>query len=189
MALVVKFSGPLFDTRERSIHIAEELDKLADEMEQWIRDNAPEHWKAYKEGIRHVTVQQPGGGSNLLIDNAWPESIYADEGRSPGKQPPPAAMLALVQRAGLGGVTYSVKTRKQSLLGVKRTKNRAGIRRTRAQSLLQIQRQIAFLIGRHIGRFGTTGKHLYERVLIAKAEAISRTADAIGAKLTAQINR
>lgn len=80
---------------------------------------------------------------------------YIEEGRKPGKAPPPEVLLKWVRRKGLGGNALSIKTRRALVVGIARTTERgSGRLRTRAQSLLAKQKSIAFLIGRKIAKQG-----------------------------------
>lgn len=131
--------------------IRPEFDALGKTLADSIREDSPE---SFKKSIKSAVAGQ-GLNMRLRVYSNDPDYQWIEEGRKPGKQPPPAVMLAWVKKKGLGAKAFSIKTRKPLKVGIVRTRNRAtGKQRTRAQSLLAIQKSIAFLIGRAIGREG-----------------------------------
>jgi hypothetical protein len=146
--------GPLFrPSRTKLISVAARwsLDPLGAFLVSDLQNDLPGHFK------KTVKRKFTGRGIKLqmvIFSNA-PGIKYIEEGRDPGKQPPPAVLLKWVRRKGLGGLALSLKTRRALVVGITRTRERAtGRLRTRAQSLLAKQKSIAFLIGRKIAQEG-----------------------------------
>lgn len=118
----------------------------------------------FKKSIRHRT-SGAGFNTKLRIFSGSRHAEFVEFGRDPGKQPPTDKILAWVRRRGIGARAFSVRTRRQIAAGTRRIQERTtGRLRTRAQSLRVIQRGIAFVIARNIGRRGVIGLFLFTDV-------------------------
>lgn len=117
----------------------------------YLRRELPGHFKE-KVGSR-ITGQ--GLNTQLVIYSNERGIKQIEEGRAPGKQPPPNVLLKWVQKHGLGANAQSIKTRRSLAVGVRRIRNtKTGKLRTKVQSLLVRQKSIAFAIGRNIAKEG-----------------------------------
>lgn len=197
MAITVHGVGPLFNpSRANLISVAAKwaLDPLGAFLVSDLQANLPGHFK------KTVKRKFTGRGINLqmvIFSNA-PGIKYIEEGRDPGKAPPPAVLLKWVRKKGLGGNALSIKTRRALVTGIRRTRERAtGRLRTRAQSLLAKQKSIAYVIGQQIAREGlprNTGRRpshglfLFRDLKSKHASRINATLTAMQARVTQIIN-
>jgi hypothetical protein len=154
MAITVKTEGPL-TRRQATAFIGRAIrsvyDLLGNDLVSSLQDDLPGH---YKKSVRRKVTGRGFDTILTLYSNA-PGIEAIEEGRKPGKAPPPDVLLKWVRRKGLGGNALSIKTRRALVVGINRTTERStGRRRTRAQSLLAKQKSIAFLIGRRIAKEG-----------------------------------
>jgi hypothetical protein len=124
---------------------------LGNDLVASLQKDLPGHYK--KTVKKRVTGKSFDTKLTLYSNAAGIEAI--EEGRKPGKAPPPDVLLKWVRRKGLGGNALSIKTRRALVVGIRRTRESGtGRLRTRAQSLLAKQKSIAFLIGRKIAKEG-----------------------------------
>jgi hypothetical protein len=154
MAITVKTEGVL-SRRQAAAFIGRAIrsvyEGLGNELVASLQSDLPGH---YKKSVRKKVAGRSFDTKLTLFSNA--AGIEAiEEGRKPGKAPPPDVLLKWVRRKGLGGNALSIKTRRALVVGIRRTRERGtGRLRTRSQSLLAIQKSIAFLIGRKIAKEG-----------------------------------
>jgi hypothetical protein len=154
MGVKVYTEGPL--TRRQATSIIGRatrsvLDAMGGELLTDLQATLPGHYK--KSPRKKVTGN--GFDTKLTLYSNAPGIEAIEEGRKPGKAPPPDVLLKWVRRKGLGGNALSIKTRRALVVGIRRTTERGtGRLRTRAQSLLAKQKSIAFLIGRKIAKEG-----------------------------------
>lgn len=163
MGVTIKKSGAFFaSTRNQAFEKAKRdgLNNLGGKLVNALQSRAPVDQGKFKKSIQH-SVTGTGAGLTLSVFADSKNAPFAEAGRGPGRQPPPDVMLKLVQRKGLGGSSRSAKTGKALTSGLRRSRNSSGRLRTRTQSLLAIQKGIAFLIGRSIGRKGTKGSFIF----------------------------
>jgi hypothetical protein len=126
----------------------------------------------------------------MVIAAAAAHAEFVEKGREPGKFPPPDAILGWVKRKGLGASAFSIKSRRAIGTGTRRTFNRAaGRRRTAAQSLLQAQKSIAYLVGRKIARKGIKANPLVTNVKQDYASEISATMTSLRLIVARYLNR
>lgn len=93
---------------------------------------------------------------SLSMNDYWK---FVEDGRKPGKAPPPKAMLEFVKRRH---IKVDISTRKKKVLKSIRTK---GIRqREKAISIEKKQKQVAFLIGRKIAKDGVEAHPFFDKV-------------------------
>lgn len=127
----------------------------------------------YKRGMKYRVF---GGGlrTRMRVSNATANAQVLEEGRPPGsRQPPVDAIEPWVRRKGIGAKAFSVATRRQIVAGTTRTfSRREGKLRTRAQSLRNLQRGIAFVIARSIGKKGIPGLFLFRDIPVHYRSAI-----------------
>lgn len=155
--------------------IRESFSPLGDDIVTSIKARSPVDRGRFKAGTKK-RLSGSGLRTRMLIFNDAKHAEFVEAGRRKGKQPPPEAMPGWVRRKGLGAKSFSVKSRRAIGAGTRRTFNRStGKRRTASQSLLQIQKSIAFLIGRKIGRDGIRGLFLFRDVKSDFASKISST--------------
>ena len=134
----------------RSVYIP-----MGDDLLSTLQRDLPGHFK--KSPRKRVSGQ--GFNTKLTLYSTAKGIEYIEEGRKPGKAPPPDVLLKWVRRKGLGGNALSIKTRRALVVGIRRTfDTKAGKLRTRAQSLLAKQKSIAFAIGRQIAKEGLPRK-------------------------------
>lgn len=119
----------------------------------------------YRRGMRY---RVSGGGlrTKMRVLNSTANAEVLEEGRKPNsRQPPVDAIEPWVRRKGIGAKAFSIRTRRQISAGITRTFNRReGVLRTRPQSLRNIQRGIAFVIARSIGKKGIPGLFLFRDI-------------------------
>lgn len=154
MPVTVKLSGNL-TRRQATQYIGRAIrsvyEPMGNDLLDTLRRDLPGHFA--KSPRKRVSGQ--GFNVKLLLYSNAKGVEYIEEGRKPGKAPPPNVLLKWVRRKGLGGKALSIKTRRALVVGVRRTfDKKAGKLRTRAQSLLAKQKSIAFLIGRRIAKEG-----------------------------------
>jgi hypothetical protein len=122
---------------------------LGNDLVNSLQNDLPGHYK--KTVKKKVTGKSFDTKLTLYSNAAGIEAI--EEGRKPGKAPPPDVLLKWVRKRGLGVKSFSIKTRRA--LGVRRIIDRStGKKRSAGKSLLIQQKSIAFLIGRKIAKEG-----------------------------------
>jgi hypothetical protein len=153
MVVRVKTEGPL-SRRQAAAFIGRAIrsvyEPLGNDLVAALQKDLPGHYK--KTARKKVTGRGLDTKLTLFSNAAGIDAI--EEGRKPGKAPPPDVLLKWVRRKGIGGNALSIKTRRALVVGITRTRERGGRLRTRAQSLLAKQKSIAFLIGRKIAKEG-----------------------------------
>jgi hypothetical protein len=154
MVVRVKTEGPL-SRRQAAAFIGRAIrsvyEPLGNDLVAALQKDLPGHYK--KTARKKVTGRGLDTKLTLFSNAAGIDAI--EEGRKPGKAPPPDVLLKWVRRKGLGGNALSIKTRRALVVGIRRTRESGtGRLRTRAQSLLAKQKSIAFLIGRKIAKEG-----------------------------------
>jgi hypothetical protein len=169
MPATVKLSGNLTKRQAtsfvgkaiRSVYVP-----MGDDLLGTLQRDLPGHFA--KSPRKRISGQ--GFNTKLLLYSNAKGIEYIEEGRKPGKAPPPDVLLKWVRRKGLGGNALSIKTRRALVVGIRRTFSRKeGKLRTRAQSLLAKQKSIAFLIGRAIAKEGlprNTGRKPSHRLFL-----------------------
>lgn len=176
MSLTVTTRGPFFSKSQKFMvgkAVRGAFDQLGERLVSGLKADAPSDTDKFKKSIRAKVTGQ-AFNTKLTVSSNLKHAKYVEEGRRPGKAPPPAVMLRLVKRKGLGASAFSVKTRRQISAGTRRIRSRAaGNLRTRARSLAIIQKSIAFLIGRSIGKKGTKGSWLFRDMRTRHAGAIA----------------
>ncbi len=170
--------------------IREGFEPLGNELVQSIKADSPSDRGRFKKGVKK-RISGKGLKTRLLVYNNLDYAEYIEEGRKPGsKPPPPDVLLGWVRRKGLGAKAFSIKTRRAIAAGTTRSFNRAiGKRRTAAQSLLNIQKSIAFLIGRSIGKRGIKGLFLFKNLKSKQAGKISSAITGIKTRVANLLNR
>src|SRR5688572_16211958 len=124
MPITLHGVGPLFNpSRANLISVAAKwaLDPLGAFLVSYLQSELPGHFK------KTVKRKFTGRGINLqmvIFSNA-PGIKQIEEGRDPGKAPPPAVLLKWVRKKGLGGLALSLKTRRALVVGIRRTRERA----------------------------------------------------------------
>lgn len=143
----------------------------------------------YKRSFRK-RMRGRGFRTSMLVFNIAKHAEFLEEGRKPGSKAPPSdALLPWVRRKGLGANAFSVKTRRAISAGTRRTFSRkAGKLRTRAQSLLQIQKSIAFLVARKIGKEGLPGFFVFRDMQRNYAAMIFNAKVGIHTRIIAALN-
>lgn len=142
----------------------------------------------FRRGMKK-SVSGRGLKTRMRVFNNDPKAEYLEQDRKPGKGPSSDALLPWVRRKGLGAQSFSVATRRAIVAGTRRIFNRkAGKLRTRVQSLLQIQKSIAFLIARKIGKEGLPGFFLFKNLKSSQAAKISRAITDIKIRVTNILN-
>ena len=127
---------------------------LGQRLVAFIRARAPQDTRKFWRSVGY-SVSGRGLATKMIIRAGSANAEWVEKGREPGKAPPIDVILAWVRRRGLGALAFSMKTRRAISTGVRRTRQRStGKLRTRSQSLVQVQRGIAFVIARKIGRVG-----------------------------------
>lgn len=154
MPIHFKAEGPL-TRRNAAAFIGRAIrsvyEALGNDLLASLNKDLPGH---YKKTVRKKVTGKSFDTKLTLYSNA-PGIDAIEEGRKPGKGPPPDVLLKWVRRKGLGGNALSIKTRRALVVGIRRTRESGtGRLRTRAQSLLAKQKSIAFLIGRKIAKEG-----------------------------------
>jgi hypothetical protein len=198
MAAVVKKTGAFFKPGPAVLigqAVKEVFDPLGNDLVAALERDLPGH---YKKTVKRKFTRR-GINTQMVIFSNAPGIEAIEEGRAPGKQPPPKVLLKWVQRKGLGANAQSVKTRRSLAVGITRTRSRAtGKLRTRVQSLLAKQKSIAFLIGRKIGKEGLprkTGFKPSHRLFLFKnlksnyASRISKALTDIEIRIAAILNK
>lgn len=161
---------------------------LGDDIVTSIKARSPVDRGRFKAATKK-RISGAGLRTRMLIFNDAKHAEFVEGGRRKGKQPPPEVMLGWVRRKGLGARGFGVKSRRAISAGTRRTFNRStGKRRTASQSLLQLQKSIAFLIGRKIGRDGIKGLFLFRDVKSDFASKISSTMVAIQGRVARILN-
>ena len=161
--------------------ITSEFTLLGDALVADLQGQAPVDRGGFKKSIRR-RVSGRGFKTRLLVYSTSDHAEYIEKGRTPGKAPPPPVLLAWVRRKGLGANAFSIRTKRALTVGIKRTVSRAtGKKRTARQSLLEVQKGIAYRIGQDIKKFGlpritghkpSHGLHLFEKLQKRKATEI-----------------
>lgn len=143
----------------------------------------------FKQGMRS-RVFDGGLNTKLRIYNNVKHAEVVEEGREKGKTAPPStAILAWVRRKGIGAKASSLKTRRQISAGTRRTFDRkAGNLRSRAKSLLNLQKGIAFVIARSIGREGIPGLFIFKNLESHYASKISSAKESIKSRIAQILN-
>jgi hypothetical protein len=155
------------------IAIRQGFEPLGDKIVNSLRSRSPQDRGKFKKGIRK-SLSGRGFKTRMLVLNSTEHAEFVEKGREPGSFAPPDLILGWVRRKGLGASAFSIKSRRAIGAGTRRTFSRAaGRRRTSAQSLLQAQKSIAFLINRKIRMRGIKGKFLFRSVKSDYAGQIS----------------
>lgn len=143
----------------------------------------------FKKGIKK-RVSGKGLRTKLVIFNNVKHAKFVEEGREPGKKAPGTnAILPWVRQKGIGAKAFSIKTRRAISAGTKRSFDRKkGELRSRPQSLLQIQKGIAFVISRSIGKEGIKGLFLFKNLKSDYASKISAATTKIRGLIAQQLN-
>lgn len=162
---------------------------LGDYLVGRLGEKWPEDTGKSKKSLKK-RVSGAGLKTRMLVLADADHAEWVEKGRPKGaKQPPPAAMLKLVRRKGLGASAFSVKTRRQIGAGTRRIRSRAdGRLRSSSQSLAVIQKSIAFLIGRKIAKDGIPGKFLFRDLKQTYAAEIGATNYSIETKIAQLLN-
>lgn len=164
------------------------FNSLGDDLVRDLQSQSPNDRGGFRRGHRK-RISGAGLRTRMIIVNTVRHAEFVEFGRKPGKQPPPQVMLAYVRRKGIGAKVFSIKTRRGIGAGTRRTFNKAtGKRRTASQSLLVIQKSIAFLIGRKIGKFGIKGLFLYRDLKSRNASKISFAMTRIRLRVASLLN-
>lgn len=190
--------------------VREEAAALGEDWRAWIADNSPDD--TGESGRETVTLIE--GASTRLrvrIIGRAPYSLYSQQfGRQPNrKQPPPLVMLALVIRKGLtladvrerashAASLRSLPRKPQvnTLANIrelarrrKSTERRMKIytKANKGSRELSRQKQLAFLIGRSIGRKGIKAPLLFSRVQFVRRGAYNRAVGNIERRIAALI--
>ena len=109
----VKITGKLFERREQRLLgtiVRSNYEKLyQNSLLPYFQQKLPGH---YKKTIEHKFTGNGLDTSMTVFSNA--EGIEAiEEGRRPGKMPPPNVLLEWVKRKGIGAKAFSVKTNRK----------------------------------------------------------------------------
>lgn len=191
MNIEVNASGPLVSKyAEKLIGVAirDTFTPMGHRLVEVLKAEAPVDRGNFRNSIKSK-VTGTGFNTKLTIYANSKDAQWAEEGRKPGKQPPPEVMLALVKRKGLGVSALSVRTRRPIAAGTRRTRSRAtGKLRTSSQSLAAQQRSIAYLIGRKIGREGTEGSHIFRDLKVNHADIIAPMITGMQNRIAAILN-
>lgn len=155
--------------------IREEFATLGDKIVASLKERAPKDQRKFEKSIKH----RPSGrglATRMRISAGAKHAEYVEKGRPKGKKPPPFnAIFAWVRRRGYGASAFSVKTRRAISAGTRRSFNRKeGKLRTRAQSLLQIQKGFAIYVQKKIAKDGIEGKFYFRDMKSYYASEISR---------------
>jgi hypothetical protein len=163
MSVKVSLIGPLFDPAafaeivDKAFRL--EFSKLGQRVVQGMIARSPEYRGDWKRGFG-ITLPGYGFHSSLVIFNDSPDAPFVEEGRRPGKQPPPDVMLTWVLARQLAETRIMNASYKASNIGrglkLSRSTKPRKLRNPDAEA-----KSIAFLIGRAIGRRGLPGFHLF----------------------------
>ena len=171
------------------IAIRSGFDPLGSRLAQSLKSRAPTDRKRYQKSIRH-RVTGSGLKTRMRVFAGADHAEYIEKGRPKGSFPNAGAILGWVRRRGLGASQVSQKTRRAIAAGTRRSFNRTtGKLRTRAQSLLAIQKSIAFLIGRAIKRRGIKGKFHFRDLKQDYAQQISAAIARIRSLVAQHLNQ
>ncbi len=164
------------------------FEPLGDQLLQDLKTAAPVDRGKFKGGVRK-RISGRGLATRMLIFNNADHAEYVEKGREPGKPPPSDTILGWVRRKGLGASAFSLKTRRAISAGTKRSVDRkAGKRRAARDSLLVIQKSIAFLISRAIGKRGLKGKFFFRDLRSKQAAKISAAISGIKVRVAQILN-
>jgi hypothetical protein len=165
------------------------FNRLGEQLITSLQARSPVDRGTYRKGHKK-RITGRGLKTTMRVYNSSSHAEWVEKGRKPNsKQPPPAVMLALVKRKGLGARAFSVKTRRAVSAGTIRTTDRkTGKRRTAGQSFLKQQKSIAFLIGRSIAREGIPALRQYLNLKTDEAARISAAITRIRNNIVALAN-
>lgn len=181
--------------------IREVYTPLGDDLVAALKAEAPEASGRFKKRIKK-RLSGAGLRTTLTVYHDPPndpEAQAIEEGRKPGGRPPIANLLVWVRLRGLGARAFSVRTRRPLVAGTRRIRNRkSGKLRSPGQSLLVIQKGIAFAIARRIGEEGlprktgfppSHGLFLFRDLKQRHAAEINAATATLSQKVIALLNR
>jgi hypothetical protein len=189
MPVRVTTSGPIFEGRFPEIFgqaFRQGASRQGRDILQGLIAESPLYRGDWRRGFG-LTFEGSGTRTSLIWFNDADDAQWVDQGRGPGKFPPPDVMLTWVLARRLAEQNIMTATYKASNIG-RGLKLSNSAKPKRLRDPLAEARSIAYLIGRKISRQGLPGFHMYDRINTGYDLLIDFMTDDISSRLAQLLN-